>query len=106
MIKTHLDKLRLKTQRLNEDLYKAENSERSRLYGELLMANLHVPKPGDRSVEVISYYDGSSVTIPLDPKYSPAKNAQNFYKKYGKSKTAVKERENTARRSIARDRIS
>ena len=90
--KMHLDKLRLKTQRLNEDLYKAENSEKYRLYGELLMANLHVPKPGDRSAEVISYYDGSSVTIPLDPKYSPAKNAQNFYKKYGKSKTAVKEK--------------
>ena len=67
--------------------------DRYRLYGELLTANLHVAKPGDTSVEVISYYDGSSVKIPLDPKYSPAKNAQNFYKKYGKAKTAVKEKQ-------------
>ena len=58
-----------------------------------MTANLHVAKPGDTSVEVISYYDGSSVKIPLDPKYSPAKNAQNFYKKYGKAKTAVKEKQ-------------
>ncbi len=92
IIRNHLDKLKLKTQRLREDLYKAENSEKYRLYAELLMANLHVPKPGDKSVDVISYYDGSTVKIPLDPKYSPAKNAQNFYKKYGKSKTAVKEK--------------
>lgn len=93
LINNHLSKLRLKTQRLNEDLQKARNSDKYRLYGELLTANLHVAKPGDTSVEVISYYDGSSVKIPLDPKYSPAKNAQNFYKKYGKAKTAVKEKQ-------------
>ena len=61
LINNHLSKLRLKTQRLNEDLQKARNSDKYRLYGELLTANLHVAKPGDTSVEVISYYDGSSV---------------------------------------------
>ena len=92
IVKAHLDKLKLKTQRLNEDLYKAENSEKYRLYGELLTASLHTAKQGDTFAEVINYYDGSTVKIPLDPKYSPSKNAQNFYKKYGKSKTAVKEK--------------
>ena len=92
IVRSHLDKLKLKTQRLNEDLYKAENSEKYRLYGELLTANLHMAKQGDTFAEVINYYDGSTLKIPLDPKYSPAKNAQNFYKKYGKSKTAVKEK--------------
>lgn len=92
VIKTYSDKLKLKTQRLNEDLSKAENSEKYRLYGELLTANLHLCKPGDTKVTVISYYDGKSVDIPLDPKFSPSKNAQNYYKKYGKSKTAIKEK--------------
>ena len=41
---------------------------------------------------MISYYDGSEVKIPLDPKYAPSKNAQIYYKKYGKAKTAVKEK--------------
>ena len=92
VIRTHSDKLKLKTQRLNEDLAKAENSEKYRLYGELLTANLHLCKSGDTKVTVISYYDGQSVDIPLDPKLPPSKNAQNYYKKYGKSKTAVKEK--------------
>lgn len=92
VVKSHLDKLKLKTQRLNEDLFKAENSEKYRIYGELLTANLHAAKPGASSITVLNYYDGSQVDIPLDPKFSPSKNAQNYYKKYGKSKTAVKEK--------------
>ena len=92
VVKSHLDKAKLKTQRLNEDLIKAENSEKYRIYGELLTANLHLAKPGASSITVLNYYDGSQLDIPLDPKFPPAKNAQNYYKKYGKSKTAVKEK--------------
>lgn len=92
-IKAQLDKLRLKVQRLNEDMVKAMDADKYRLRGELLNANLHLVQPGARSVTVTSYYDGSMVEIPLDPKYSPARNAQNYYKKYGKSKTALKEKQ-------------
>ena len=88
-----LDKLHLKEQRLNEDLLKAENSEDLRLYGELLTANMHMVKPGADKVTVLNYYDGSEVTISLDKRFSPSKNAQNYFKKYGKSKTAVKEKQ-------------
>ena len=88
-----LDKMYLKKKRLSEDILKAENSEDLRLYGELLTASIHLVKPGMKSVEVINYYDGSTVTIPLDVKQSPAKNAQNYFKKYGKAKTAVKEKQ-------------
>ncbi|MDO4869972.1 MAG: NFACT RNA binding domain-containing protein [Bacillota bacterium] len=93
VINADLDKLKLKMQRLKEDLYKAENSDKYRLYGELLTANLHLVKQGMREVTVTSYYDGSEVRIPLDPKYPPSKNAQNFYKRYGKAKTAIKEKQ-------------
>ncbi len=92
VINGHLSRLRHKTQKLNEDLYRAENSEKYRLYGELLTANLHQVKPGASSVTVISYYDGSEVKIPLDSRYTPSRNAQIYYKKYGKAKTAVKEK--------------
>lgn len=88
-----LDKMYLKKKRLSEDLLKAENSEDMRLYGELLTANIHLVKPGMKSVDVINYYDGSTVTIPLDIRQSPAKNAQLYFKKYGKSKTAIKEKQ-------------
>ena len=91
-IKAQLDKLRLKVQRLNEDMVKAMDADKYRLRGELLNANLHLVQPGARSVTVTSYYDGSTVEIPLDPKYSPARNAQNYYKKYAKAKTGKKEK--------------
>ena len=88
-----LDKMYLKKKRLSEDLLKAENSEDLRLYGELLTANIHLIQPGMKSVEVTNYYDGSTLSIPLDVKLSPSKNAQHYFKKYGKAKTAIKEKQ-------------
>ena len=58
-----------------------------------MTANIHQVRPGDKSASVINYYDGSTVTIPLDPRLSPSKNAQQYFKKYGKAKTAVKEKQ-------------
>ena len=91
-VRAALDKALLKRQRLAEDLLKAENSEKYRLYGELLTANLHQVQAGAGEVTVISYYDGQPVTIPLSEKLSPARNAQNYFKRYSKAKTAVHEK--------------
>ena len=88
-----LSKKYLKKKRLSEDLLEAENSEELRLYGELLTANLHLVKQGMKKVDVVSYYDGSTVSIPLDVRKSPSGNAQTYYKKYGKAKTAIKEKQ-------------
>ena len=87
-----LDKARLKKQRLEEDLLAAEDSEYLRIYGELLTANIHNVKPGASSVKVLNYYDGTEAEIPLDPRFSAAKNAQQYFKRYGKSRTALKEK--------------
>ena len=86
IINGDLSRLRHKTQKLNEDLYRAENSDKYRLYGELLTANLHRVKPGASSVTVISYYDGNEVKDPSGSQVRPSKNAQIYYKKYGKAK--------------------
>ena len=88
-----LDKMYLKKKRLSEDLLKAEDSEDLRLFGELLTANLHLVQPGMKSVRVINYYDGKEIEIPLDVKLTPAKNAQHYFKRYAKAKTAVKEKQ-------------
>ncbi len=87
-----LDRNYLKAQRLQEDLLRAQNSEHLRLCGELLMANLHLLKPGMSEVTLQNYYDGSEVKIELDPRLSPNKNAQHYFKRYGKAKTAVHEK--------------
>ena len=70
----------------------AQDSEYLRLYGEILTANLHAVKPGISKVKLVNYYDGSEIEIPLDTRFSASKNAQIYFKKYGKSKTAIKEK--------------
>lgn len=91
-VSTHLDKLYLKKQRLCEDLVKAQNSDIYRLYGELLTANLHSVENGMENTTVLNYYDNQPLTIPLDPRFSGSKNAQRYYKKYSKAKTAIREK--------------
>ncbi|MBO4991263.1 MAG: NFACT family protein [Firmicutes bacterium] len=92
-VEAMLQKLCLKKKRLSEDLLSAENSESYRLYGELLMANLHLVQPGMEQVTVLNYYDNTQLTIPLDKKLSPSRNSQRYFKLYGKSKTAIKEKQ-------------
>ncbi|MCQ2555221.1 MAG: NFACT family protein [Clostridia bacterium] len=92
-VNTLLSKYYLKKKRLSEDLMKAENSEELRLYGELLMANLYRIEPGMSKITLQNYYDGTEVTIPLDKKLNGNRNAQAYFKKYGKQKTAVKEKQ-------------
>ncbi|WP_027398285.1 Rqc2 family fibronectin-binding protein [Anaerovorax odorimutans] len=87
-----LNKLYLKKQRLSEDLLKAEESQIYKLYGELLTANLHLIKDSIDSITVFNYYDNTNVKINLNTRLSPSQNAQNYYKKYNKAKTAITEK--------------
>ncbi|MCQ2567582.1 MAG: NFACT family protein [Mogibacterium sp.] len=88
-----LGKARLKKKKLAEDLLAAESSDRYQLYGELLTANLHLVQPGARKVTVINYYDGQPIDIPLDEKISASRNAQKYFRKYSKAKTAIHEKQ-------------
>lgn len=87
-----ISKAQLKKQKLNEDLLKAENSDKYQLYGELITASIHLIKPGDKIAKLTNYYDGNPIDIPLDEKLSAAKNAQKYFRKYSKAKTAVHEK--------------
>ena len=92
-VEAALGKALLKRKRLGEDLLRAEDSDKYRLYGELLTANIHLVTPGAKSVTVTNYYDGNPISIPLDEKLSASKNAQRFFKKYSKAKTAINEKQ-------------
>lgn len=88
----NLEKMYLKKQRLSEDLIRAEQGEVYRLYGELITANLHNIQSGDTTVTLLNYYDNQMLTIPIETRYSPSQNAQRYYKKYSKAKTAITEK--------------
>lgn len=78
-----------RTNQLN-DLNAASKREQYKIYGELIMANLHLIEPGANNFECLNYYTNETVEIPLDSKFSASKNAQKCFKKYGKLKTAFK----------------
>ena len=73
-----------------EELAQSTDNEKYRIYGELLTANLWQLEKGMKKVEVLNYYDNSTVTIPLDPKLTGNQNAQKYYKEYKRKQTAVK----------------
>lgn len=89
-IKNEKEKNEKKLEKLKETLKDAENSQKYQLYGELLTAHMHLINKGMTEITVENYYDGSSVTIPLDPKKTPAENAQQYFTKYQKAKNAQK----------------
>ena len=61
-----------------EELAASGKSEKLRLYGELLSANLYLAQKGMKSITVPNWYDeGKEVTIPLDLRFTPSQNAQN-----------------------------
>lgn len=95
-----------KLSNLEKDLNEAEDAERYRIWGELLLPSLHAIQKGDRSVELVNYYDEEqkTATIPLDPLLTPSENAQRYFKKYNKFKnslTVIDEQMELARGEIA-----
>ena len=74
-----------------EELAASGKSEKLRLYGELLSANLYLAEKGMKSITVQNWYDdGKEVTIPLDLRFTPSQNAQSFFKNYKKKQTAAR----------------
>ncbi len=74
---------------LSKDLVAAEELDKYKLYGELITANLHAVKKGMKSIEVVNYYDGKTIVIPLSVDKAPNENAQHYYKRYNKAKTTL-----------------
>ncbi|MGB9678950.1 MAG: Rqc2 family fibronectin-binding protein [Thermoanaerobacteraceae bacterium] len=89
IIQNNLEKLYKKLDKIQIELYQAENADIYRLYGELITANIYKIKKGTDSFKTINYYDGQEIIIPLEKQYSPSQNAQRYFKKYNKAKTAI-----------------
>ncbi len=60
--------------------------ETYRIYGELLNTYGYSVSPGAKSLEAVNYYNGETVSIPLDPTLSATENAKRYFEKYGKMK--------------------
>ena len=68
---------------------KEDRIEKFQLMGELITANMHAIKPNLENVELLNYYTNDIIEVKLDPNKDAAQNAQRYFKKYKKAKSAI-----------------
>lgn len=73
---------------LTEDLRSAEKADEYRQAGDLILANLNNLQTGMEQADLVGY-DGKTIRVKLDPKRSPARNAEWYFKKYKKAKSGT-----------------
>ncbi len=93
IVSNNLDRCAKKLITQTAELSDTKNMEKYRRYAELITANLYALHDGEKQAVVVDYYDPEmkEVTITLDERLSPANNAQKYFKKYNKAKTAAEE---------------
>ena len=85
-----ITKLNSKMKKLIKEKDDAGKLDTFQLHGELLTANSYKIEKGAKEAVVDNYYDqGTTVTIPLDPRKTAIENAQRLFLRYSKAKTAL-----------------
>lgn len=90
LVQTLTERTQRKQVARQEELLESQDSEKYKIYGELLTANLWQLEKGMKNVKVLNYYTNEEITIPLDNRLNGNQNAQKYYKEYKKKQTAVK----------------
>jgi len=92
-ISIKLDRLYNKLNKQEKELIESENAEIYKVKGELITSYIYMIEKGMESVEVANFYDPEykNITISLNKNFTPSENAQKYFKKYNKMKTAKKE---------------
>lgn len=92
LVSNNIERCERKLQIQNETLTRSSDREKHKIKGDLITANLYRIKKGDEFIETENFYsDGEMVRITLKTDLSPAENAQRYYAKYTKEKTAEEE---------------
>lgn len=91
IITNRLERCYKKLEKLSGDLQEAADSEKYKIYGDLIISNIYYIEKGKEKVRLQNYYspNGEYVEIPMDIRLSPSANAQRYYKHYNKSKNAI-----------------
>ncbi len=90
LVKTNLDRCEKKVRIHVATLEENADLDKYRLYGELITANIYSLSKGMDRCSLLNYYtdDETYLEIALDENRTPQENAQWYYKKYNKAKTA------------------
>ena len=89
-LKGQIDRCARKLALQEEELASAEKMDEYRRMGEAIHANLYQLKKGMTEAVLPDWNDpeGGTITVPLDNKLTPAQNAQRYFKKYQKARSA------------------
>lgn len=90
LVKTCMERDEKKLALQEEELTAAARMEEYRIAGELLTAQGYLVQKGATQAVLPNFYDpaGGSVTVELDPALSAAQNAQKYFKRYRKARSA------------------
>ncbi len=92
LVEKHLEKCE-KRLAINLQTYEeSQNFDELKLFGELITANIYALSKGMETARVVNYYSetGDTIEIPLNKDKNPQDNAQLYFKKYNKARTAYK----------------
>jgi predicted ribosome quality control (RQC) complex YloA/Tae2 family protein len=87
-LNAQLSKLKKKQEHLRAQKEQIDQAEDYKKQGDLITANIYQLKKGMHVAEVIDYYTEGQpiIEIALDPRLTPAQNAQRYFKQYNKLK--------------------
>lgn len=80
-LRTDINSTKSWLKKTNDKLDELSSDDHYKAWGDLLMANLYVIEPKKESVELEDFYTGKKIVVKLDPKISPQKNAERYYRK-------------------------
>ena len=86
-----IDRISRKLDVQRQELSRSTQRDILRIKGELIHANLYQIEKGMSSVILENYYENNEPTeVKLDPRLTPAQNAQHYFSEYRKADTAEK----------------
>ena len=93
LLNNNIERLSKKLDILKRTIDDAKRADEYKIYGDIITANIYCMGDSMTELHAVNFYstDGETVKIPLSPELSPSRNAQRYYKKYNKAKTALSE---------------
>lgn len=89
-ISIKLDRAQHKLSKQKQEVLNAKKRDKFKIYGELITANIYQLDKGMEEAELDNFYseDNERIKINLDKNLTPSENAQKYFKRYNKLKTA------------------
>jgi predicted ribosome quality control (RQC) complex YloA/Tae2 family protein len=85
-----MGRLQAALQRLRAKEAEFASADRLREYGDIILTNIAVIKPGDTWLEADNFYaNGETIRIELDPHKNPSAQAEHYYEQYTKAKKGL-----------------